>query len=455
MEYFLNVGALLQHTPPGRCRRGRFFFMCVALIFFFGWGGASVHAQDDVIVSEQKQTLRGQLKEIEQQINEYQESIATTKQEQKSLNQEIGVLDKQVKKQQLQIREIDLSLADVEDDIRTKTAEIDSLEGQLAERRQLLLASVRRLNEYDGTSAVSLFLRSESISVFFSQMRYLKNIQNNINQFIANIDDIRTNLEEQKTDLEGKRSDIVRLRGLSGLQKTALEQKQKEKQTLLVQTKGQQKLYEAGIKKSQKDITLIKQQLFVLESVGISMSFEEALAKAKFSGEKTGVRPAFLLAIFQVESKLGTYIGGGSWKVDMKPQERQSFLVVTGKLGLDPDTTPVSKRPSYGWGGAMGAAQFLPSTWLAYEEQIASLTGNNPPSPWNIEDAFMGSAIKLVSNGAGTRAYKDEHKAAAMYLGGSNYKKSVAQAYANNVMDWAEYYQGQIDAISVTNGTRS
>ena len=96
----------------------------------------------------------------------------------------------------------------------------------------------------------------------------------------------------------------------------------------------------------------------------------------------------------------------------------------------------------------MGAAQFIPSTWLAFEKQIASLTGHNPPSPWNIEDAFIGSAIKLSSNGASKKTYVGEFEAAARYLAGGNYKKKVAQGYASTVMDWADYYQNQIDAIN-------
>ena len=141
----------------------------------------------------------------------------------------------------------------------------------------------------------------------------------------------------------------------------------------MVKTKGEEKLYTASIKKSQKDIAMIRQQIFSLESVGVSMSFEEAIKKAQFAGEKTGIRPAFLLAIFQVESRLGTYVGGGSWRKDMKSAERPLFLKITTALGLDPDSMPVSKKPWYGWGGAMGPAQFIPSTWLSYADKLPRL----------------------------------------------------------------------------------
>lgn len=438
-----NRTKIVTKAPQARLCAG---LLCVLAMVALA-GIFPAYAQDGAAENE-KSLLQNQLKEVQEQIGQYQQSIEEAQRSQKSLKNEIAILDAAAQKQKLQLKEIELSLREVEGGLLEKKNEIDSLEGRLKEKRLLLQLSLKQLQEYDSTNWVSVLFSGESLSDFFNQVRYVKSIQADINDFIANIDNIRGNLEQEREDLENRKADIVRLKSLSSLQKASFEQKQKEKTTLLTKTKGEEKLYAASIKKSQKDIAMIRQQLFTLESVGVSMSFEEAIKKAQFTGEKTGIRPAFLLAIFQVESRLGTYVGGGSWRKDMKPAERPLFLKITSALGLDPDTMPVSKKPWYGWGGAMGAAQFIPSTWLSYADKVAALTGHNPPSPWNIEDAFIASGIKLVSNGAGGHTYQGEHTAAAKYIAGGNYKKSVGQAYANNVMDWAEHYQGQIDALS-------
>lgn len=438
-----NTGMTISKAPRAR--------ICVGLLCVFGMvfcvGVTPLFAQENVPESE-KTLLQSQLKEVQEQISSYQQNIEEAQRAQKSLKNEITILDAAAQKQKLQLKEIELSLREVEADLGEKQKEITSLESRLKEKRLLLQLSVRQLQEYDSVNWVSVLFSGESLSDFFSQVRYVKSIQADINDFIANIDNLRGSLEVEREKLEDEKADITRLKSLSSLQKSSLDQKQKEKTTLLTKTKGEEKLYTASIKKSQKDIAMIRQQLFTLESVGVSMSFEEAIKKAQFAGEKTGVRPAFLLAIFQVESRLGTYVGGGSWRKDMKQAERSLFLKITTALGLDPDTMPVSKKPWYGWGGAMGPAQFIPSTWLSYADQVAALTGHNPPSPWNIEDAFIASGLKLVSNGAGGHTYLGERTAAAKYIAGGNYKKSVGQAYANNVMDWAEHYQGQIDVLS-------
>ena len=432
-------------------RRAGFFTL---LLIFFAFA-LPVLAQNGAPAADIKNDLRNQLKEVESKIEEYERSIQETAQQQKSLKREISLLDKEMEKRRLQIKKISLDLLEVKEGLKDVEKEIDNLEVGLKERKVLLNLSLRKLNEYDRIGWVGIFLNGGDLSDIFNQVRYLENIQNEINVFIANIDQTRTDLEGRKTDLEDKKTDIIQLKSLSSLQQVSLDQKLKEKADLLSRTKGQEKLFATELTKSKKDIQLIKQQLFTLEGMGVSMSLGEAVEKARFAGEKAGIRPAFLLAVFQVESRLGTYIGGGSWKVDMKPAERPLFSQITERLGLDPDTMPVSKKPWYGWGGAMGAAQFIPSTWLAFEKQIASLTGHNPPSPWNIEDAFIGSAIKLSSNGASKKTYAGEFEAAARYLAGGNYKKKVAQGYASTVMDWANYYQNQIDAINEVGAAKS
>src|SRR3990172_1614865 len=298
---------------PVSRRAGFFILLFLALVL-------PALAQNGAPTGDIKNDLRNQLKEVENKIEEYEKSIQETAQQQKSLKREISLFDKEMEK------------------------EIDNLEVGLKERRVLLNLSLRKLNEYDRIGWVGIFLKGGDLSDIFNQVRYLENIQNEINVFIANIDQARTDLEDRKTNLEDKKTDIIQLKSLIGLQQASIDQKRKDKADLLARTKGQEKLFSAELIKSKKDIQLIKQQLFTLEGMGVSMSLGEAVEKARFAGEKAGIRPAFLLAVFQVESRLGTYIGGGSWEVDMKPAERPLFFQVTEKLSLYPHTIPVSKK---------------------------------------------------------------------------------------------------------------
>jgi len=110
---------------------------------------------------------------------------------------------------------------------------------------------------------------------------------------------------------------------------------------------------------------------------------------------------------------------------------------------------PVSKKPWYGYGGAMGPAQFIPSTWVLYEKRIATATGHNPPNPWDPFDAFMAAGILLKDNGANKGTASAERLAALRYLAGwTNATKKAYAFYGDDVMDLASKYQAQINILS-------
>ena len=119
--------------------------------------------------------------------------------------------------------------------------------------------------------------------------------------------------------------------------------------------------------------------------------------------------------------------------------EKAAFFAITGKLGLDPDKMPVSRKPSYGCGGAMGHAQFLPTTWLRFESRVGQLTGHNPPSPWSVEDAFTAAAVFLADAGADSKNSAGEVAAAKTYISGNpSCTKSICRYYSNRIIALAK-----------------
>lgn len=100
---------------------------------------------------------------------------------------------------------------------------------------------------------------------------------------------------------------------------------------------------------------------------------------------------------------------------------------------MDPDKTPVSCPISSdgAYGGAMGPAQFMPTTWQLYDDKISGITGNKPASPFNNADAFTGTALLLKDNLTGCKSiyktiFSQENCAAAKYYAGGYWKSYMS-----------------------------
>jgi len=112
----------------------------------------------------------------------------------------------------------------------------------------------------------------------------------------------------------------------------------------------------------------------------------------------------------------------------MRPAQAVQFINICAEAGIDFLKTPVScPAPQIGctYGGAMGPAQFMPSTWYLFKNQVAAYVGH-APNPWNFTDAMYAASLFLKDAGANANAY-GERTAAKRYFGGDyGYPSGVA-----------------------------
>src|SRR5205814_8782726 len=140
-------------------------------------------------------------------------------------------------------------------------------------------------------------------------------------------------------------TDLQKLKKLEEVEKNGLDSNKKTKDKLLKDTKGQESKFQSQVKKTQNDIEAIRSQITYLEQNGVTA--EEAVKFGQLAAIGTGIRPAFLIAILEIESGLGKNVGKGNWLDDMyqcylrlgKPSraeaEKAAFFQIVNKLGLD------------------------------------------------------------------------------------------------------------------------
>jgi len=143
---------------------------------------------------------------------------------------------------------------------------------------------------------------------------------------------------------------------------------------------------------------------------------------------------------------VGKNTGTPFWNVMKPTRDVEPFLEITNKLGFNAFQTAVSCPIAgvVGWGGAMGPAQFIPSTWMGYKDKVAALTGKSPANPWDIRDAFVAASVLLKANGANA-TYQGEWNAAMRYFSGSTNLKY--RFYGDSVMELTKKYDSDLETL--------
>lgn len=440
-----------------KSKNNRLFLVCL-IIFLVVFSFHNAHAED-VDVAAHRAQLEKDLAILEAEINTQQTLLQDKQRERVSFERDVAILDAQIEKTKLSIKARDITIAKLNQDIGGKEEVIGSLNDKLNREKESLSQLIRKTNEIDNVSLVEIILGTKNISDFFGDIDSFDSIKLALNESFKEIEDTKSHTESQKRTLQAKQEEELELRDIQRLQKRKIEEQEREKRAIVDATKGIEAEYQKLIKSKEKSAAQIRSELFALRG-SAAIPFEEALNLAKIASAKTGVRPAFILGVIAEESNLGENVGTGNWKTDLyecyksigyttsAEKQKAAFLKITSDLGLNPDTLPVSKKPWYGCGGAMGPAQFMPTTWALYTDRIAKMTGHNPPNPWNNGDAFIASAILLMDNGADKGTEYSERLAALRYLAGwKNAEKPAYAFYGDDVMALATKYQKLIDIL--------
>ena len=398
-------------------------------------------------IADQRATLERQLQEIEGEITQNQSQLSEKQKERTSLERDAAILDAKIQGAKLGIKARDLVIKQVQGTISDKEKAIGVLDSKVAAGQESLAQILRSTRQIDDTSLVELALGG-SLTDLFDEIDNFQTIQRALGVSFQSMAATRADLSARKQALLDQQQEEQDLRQIQVLQRQTLEKNEKDKQNLVSAAKGQETVYQQQIANKQKSAAQIRAALFALRDTK-SVAFGDIYSYAKEASAKTGVRPALILGVLSEESNLGQNLGSGNWRVDMhQTRDAPIFQDITTALGLNPDSMPVSKKPWYGWGGAMGPAQFIPSTWQLYQDRIASASGQNPPNPWDARTATFAAALLLLDNGADAQTPQAERLAALRYLAGwKNAGKSAYAFYGDDVMDLAAKFQSQIEIL--------
>lgn len=437
----------------------KYFIIPVLVVFMtitpFLYGSVFIFAGEPT-----REELEQELADIQKQIDAINIDLGKTQAEKRTLTNRVNYLRGEQSKLSLQIDATSLLVDDYETKMRKSVESIDEVNERISILQAEIGALLWEIYQENERPLFEVFISDGGFAEYYESIKEVSNLSSSVSEILGELVQRKEFLEVRVDELDIFITDTEQLLGVQSLQRDELVSKTNEQRVLLDETKGEEATYQESLAAQKKRANEIRYRIYEVLGVSQSITFEEALEVANWASSQTGVRPAFLLSILTQESNLGRNVGTCNrigdppekgWRTIMKPtRDQEPFLVITGALGLDPDTTPVScpwikNGKQIGWGGAMGPAQFIPSTWIGYQDRLRDILGK-PPNPWDIRDAFLASALLLRDNGAARGGENEEWKAALRYFSGS--VNTAYSFYGDQVLKRARGYQEDIDLLN-------
>ncbi|OGI71614.1 hypothetical protein A3B84_01240 [Candidatus Nomurabacteria bacterium RIFCSPHIGHO2_02_FULL_35_13] len=429
--------------------KGRAVFDCLTL------NNSSSQTDKDFCRDELSQ-IEAQLADLLNKQKEQQKQTGTLKGDIDYLTSQINALKTKVKARALKIAQLNV-------DIKDKVVKIKTLSSKIDREHESLAQLLRNTNDFDKKDFIYLIFSDEDLSAFYNDLESYASIKQAIKTSVDQIKGIKTETEIQKTDLEKKQDAETDAKAELESAQKKVTQSETEKKQLLAISKDKEIAYLklAAEKKARAD--RIRSALFPLAGISQKIEFGTALTYANEVKSKLGVDPAFLLAVLTQESNLGANVGqcyltntdtgagvgkntGTIFTNVMKPsRDVAPFLEITNALGYNAFQTAVSCPIAgvAGYGGAMGPAQFIPSTWKLFESRLKNILGHLA-DPWSPRDAFMASGMYLSDLGAVGVSTSAQNKAACRYYGSGGSTCS----YSKSVINLKSAIQNNIDLLS-------
>ena len=235
---------------------------------------------------------------------------------------------------------------------------------------------------------------------------------------------LKINLEEEKEVLDSKKSETEQMARIQALQAEESRRIQQAQEALLRETQSKEAAQKQELTALEKEAAEIRARIIQLAGTPVDVpmpSLGEAIDISKWvENRPESNRLSWLPLFFKISS--GRNVGqcyitdstsgnsrnlaGRLFPRGIHPtRDLPLFLQITKELNRDPMKTPISgwadvgMGPNYGWGGAMGPAQFIPSTWQGYRNELTLKLGA-AADPWKIRDSFLAAGLILRDNGA-------------------------------------------------------
>lgn len=220
-------------------------FRIIFTIFLLATSHYALVATARAQTSEERITeLRQQIADLERQAASYKGTIAEEQAKAQTLKRDIGILKSEIGGLETQITLTGKKIDKTEIEITKLGDQIFDTEQSIVKQKETIGRLVLLVNRSDHESLLATLVKNQNLSDFFHQAQYTATMNTQLLGLVGQLQDEKTTLEGSKDQVEGKKRDLETLNREQAARKSSLASTKNQKDTLLVQTKGQEAQYQ-------------------------------------------------------------------------------------------------------------------------------------------------------------------------------------------------------------------
>ncbi|MBD3282552.1 MAG: peptidoglycan DD-metalloendopeptidase family protein [Candidatus Portnoybacteria bacterium] len=206
-----------------------------------------------------------EIKELQEKAAMYKQDLSVTRDKKNTLQNQIDLIEGRIRKLQNDIYLTSAKISNASLQIEELSLDIGEKENEIDKRKDSIASAIRALYEYDNESLMEIVLAKDNLSDFLNQVRYLESLQEGIQKELTELVSLKESLQSQKETVEDKRSQLYVLNNQLYNQKQIVNSEKQQKDSLLRETKGQERQYQSLLDDVLKKQQEIQQDIYELE----------------------------------------------------------------------------------------------------------------------------------------------------------------------------------------------
>lgn len=236
-----------------------YFAACLAVLPLT----AQAETVDDL--NKQISSKQEQIQAIKDKAAVYQKNIRDKQTEAASLKNQLSILENKIAKTKLDIEETQTEIEETQLVTRNTELKILAAEDKISAEKIALSDILHEIHRADSNNPINALLLRDSISEYFNEVEYTKDLQIGLQSALGNIKSEKKLLVDNKQRLEDKYAELSKLKDDLEMEKIALGSENNYKENLLVQTKKSEQKFTELYWQSKQEQESISKEIASLE----------------------------------------------------------------------------------------------------------------------------------------------------------------------------------------------